>query len=572
MKEIKMDAILTNYPLSRDFQLRLAALVPPDVLKLSIGDLRQRSLMQMLKYLRSLNVNRLFLPIEDDNGAVLLPILKLLASVIPARSIYLVDSDMRLQSVSRTEAIGAMFRLFHASAAARVAVMRARREVAGLLAEERTAEGNPCGKNALYLNANLWFGIKAGGSVGHISGVVNALLDVGYTVNFVSAGGRLLASNKAKYTQLLPPENFGFPWELNYYRFHFNVVEQVKCLTTHQRFDFLYQRLSIANYSGVVLSRLLGIPLVIEYNGSEAWIARNWGHPLREQVLAEQVEEANLRHAHLVVTISDVLRDELLQRGMSPERIVCYPNCIDPEMFDPARFSSQAIAGVRHRHNIPLDAVVVTFIGTFGQWHGAEILAQVIRQLIDNHQDWVEAKKVHFLMIGDGLKMSEVRSTLGEHIQGPHVTLTGLVPQEEAPLYLAASDILSSPHVSNADGSRFFGSPTKLFEYMAMGKAIVASDLDQIGRVLANSLRASQLPSDDLIRDVQEEPPLALLCQAGSVSEHAAGIRFLVDRPRWRERLGGSARREALGKYTWRHHVEAILAGLAKIEIPTSGS
>ena len=55
--------------------------------------------------------------------------------------------------------------------------------------------------------------------------------------------------------------------------------------------------------------------------------------------------------------------------------------------------------------------------------------------------------------------------------------LTGLVPQEDGPEHLAACDILASPHVPNADGTPFFGSPTKLFEYMAMGKGIVASNL-----------------------------------------------------------------------------------------------
>ena len=436
---------------------------------------------------------------EDENGSALLPLLKLVASIVPARHIYLVDAALRPQRISRLDAIGSVVRLAYASVVARTAVMRARHEIGNLLATERIAVDKVAGSEVLYLNANLWFGVKAGGSVGHISGVVNALLQTGYTVHFASAGGRLMIKDAATYIRLVPPAYFGMPFECNYYRFHFNVVQQLKQLATHHHFDFIYQRLSIANYSGVVLSRSLGIPLVLEYNGSEAWIARNWGRPLWEQGLAEQVEATNLRHAHLVVTISDVLRDELLDRGVAPERIVSYPNCIDPDMFDPERFTAQEVAELRRRHGIPVDAVVVTFLGTFGQWHGAEVLAQAIQQLIDNDQGWVEAKKVHFLLVGDGLKMPDVRKILGDHARGPYVTLAGLVPQHEAPLYLASSDILCSPHVPNADGTKFFGSPTKLFEYMAMGKAIVASDLDQIGDVLRNAVR---LPFTDNIEDI----------------------------------------------------------------------
>ncbi len=83
---------------------------------------------------------------------------------------------------------------------------------------------------------------------------------------------------------------------------------------------------------------------------------------------------------------------------------------------------------------------------------------------------------------------------------------TGSLPREKVVEYLDASDILVSPHIPMPDGSRFFGSPTKLFEYMAMGKGIVASRLEQLAEVL-------------------EHDQTALLVTPGNVEELAEAIR-----------------------------------------------
>jgi glycosyltransferase involved in cell wall biosynthesis len=273
-------------------------------------------------------------------------------------------------------------------------------------------------------------------------------------------------------------------------------------------------------------------------------------------------EEVMLRHAHLVVTISEVLKEELISKGIEPARIIFYPNCIDPNIFDPQRFSPFECNELLEHYSIPYDATVITFIGTFGQWHGAEVLAAAIERIYMQNRSWLIENKVHFLFVGDGLKMPKVRTILEDSGAIKHCTLTGLVPQDQAALHLSAADILISPHVPNSDGTRFFGSPTKLFEYMAMGKGIVASDLDQIGEVLSPGLKVKELPvSAPNNNNIQT----AVLTQPGNIEELIEGIKFLVERKDWRAHLGKNARARALSKYTWSHHVDEILKGLDRV-------
>lgn len=114
--------------------------------------------------------------------------------------------------------------------------------------------------------------------------------------------------------------------------------------------------------------------------------------------------------------------------------------------------------------------------------------------------------------------------------------------------YLAICDILVSPHCPQIDGREFFGSPTKLFEYMAMGKAIVASNLGQIGKVL-------------------EDGKTAILVEPGNVDALVNGILKLAKDKNLREKLGKSARKEVIKNYTWRQHTKRILNKLELLSV-----
>jgi len=164
---------------------------------------------------------------------------------------------------------------------------------------------------------------------------------------------------------------------------------------------------------------------------------------------------------------------------------------------------------------------------------------------------------MHFLFVGDGAYAPKVRSILGPDLGAPYVTLAGFRPQEEGPAILAASDIHLSPHVPNPDGTPFFGSPTKLFEYMAMERPIVASDLDQIGRVLKGWRPG---------RDADARGPAAILTVPGSVESLIEGIRAAVSLPEEeRRRLGALARAYVLESFTWDRNVAVFLERLREL-------
>jgi glycosyltransferase involved in cell wall biosynthesis len=297
--------------------------------------------------------------------------------------------------------------------------------------------------------------------------------------------------------------------------------------TVRHRPDVLYQRHTAFNCAGAVLSRVLNVPLVLEFNSSELWKGRYWGG-LRLRRLAALVERINLRAADRVIVVSNALRDQLLGLGVPAQKLIVNPNAVDPTRFSPAEGGQ----GVRHRLNLG-SSLVVGFSGTFGAWHGIPTLAQAIPLVIQARP------QVRWLLIGDGPLAGQV-----DRIVDERAVRVGMVPHADMPSYLAACDVLVSPHGRQADGGEFFGSPTKLFEYMAAGRAIVASAVGQIRDVLTDERTAALIPPDD---------PHAL----------SQAVIRLVDDVCLRQRLGSAARETAELRHTWRQNAERVLQTLA---------
>jgi glycosyltransferase involved in cell wall biosynthesis len=373
---------------------------------------------------------------------------------------------------------------------------------------------------------------SSGGAISHIRGVLSGLQSIGETCRVFS--GTPVEQDSFKNVLVTAPNRPYFFWESDLLAYNDVFVKQVQQQLLNDRPRFLYQRHSRFSIAGALLSSRLKIPLILEYNGPQRWIADHWD-PTLFRGLVGLCEDVSLRSAARIIVVSDALKAELLDRGIPEDRIRVNPNGVDPNYFYPGCGKGRGRAELAAKP----DEVLIGFVGSFSLWHGIEVLQQAIVTLLSNPRPC----RLRFVLMGGGLLQGEMRTALTEYERAGDVIFTGLLPPGKVADFLDAADILVSPHIPNPDGTRFFGSPTKLFEYMAMGKAIVGSRLEQIAEVL-------------------EHDRTAWLVTPGDVNELAEAIRFLASNPLKRKELGAAARQCAVEFHSWARNVAWALSDL----------
>lgn len=159
-------------------------------------------------------------------------------------------------------------------------------------------------------------------------------------------------------------------------------------------------------------------------------------------------------HRRKIVTIvvpTELLRTKFIHLGIEPDRIIVVPNGVDTSLFKP----------------MPLpDEPVVLYYGTFQQ-HRAKLLVEVIEQTC--RMD----RRVRFLIIGDVPKWFVNRLSRNGLIGS--VEMPGFIPHDQLPEWLAKARICLLPQDRSLGGRM----PTKLLDYMATGRPIVATDVEE---------------------------------------------------------------------------------------------
>lgn len=295
--------------------------------------------------------------------------------------------------------------------------------------------------------------------------------------------------------------------------------------------DVVYER-RLSPKIAYAVARLRRIPFVVEVNGIEEEAAmqgrdrRSAASPFRRRVRGRM-----FRRAAKVVAVTDRLGAVVRERyGLLAERIVTVPNGVDA-----VRFAPMDPAEARRRVGWE-DAPWVTFVGNLVPWQGVATLLRAVPAVRR------EVPGVRVAIVGDGLSRASLERLADERQVRDAVRFVGSVPYADVPLHVSAATVCVAPFTRERNEAIGL-SPLKVYEYLACGRPVVASDVPGISDLLRRASAGLTVTPDD---------PDAL----------AAGIVRLLTHPDDARAMGARGRAFAAAECTWARTAERVSAVL----------
>jgi len=379
----------------------------------------------------------------------------------------------------------------------------------------------------------------------HIAHVIKGCQDLGYFVNVVSptghdpaqtAGGNPFARKRGLRSRLLSALSRHLPqWMFELSELAYNLPAYAKLRRTVAHGPpprFIYERYAFFLFAGARLARRRGIPYVVEVNeiAGQKRVRKqffvNW---------ARRIESFVFRRADAIVVVSEFLKDRIRDLGIDAAKIHVMPNAADVSQFDPARFSRSKL---RRQYGLQADTTVVGFVGWFVAWHNLELLVKAFARC-------AKGTNAALVLVGDGTLRQDLERLARTEGVGGQIVFTGAVPHDQIPQHIHMMDVGVIP------GSNDYRSPIKLFEYMAMAKAVVAPRLEPIEAVVRDGLDG-------------------LLFAGGDLESLTRVLGGLISDPGRRQRIGHYARQTVIGHHTW-HKNAAEIVEIAERIAPASG-
>jgi glycosyltransferase involved in cell wall biosynthesis len=363
------------------------------------------------------------------------------------------------------------------------------------------------------------------GQAVHLEELIEALRGQGHEVvlvgpaSFESSGFGGEIGFVAMLKRLLPAAVY----ELMEFAYNVPAARRLDAAVRTHKPDVIYERYSLLLAAGIWIHRRRKIPLLLEVNGP-LFEERVKNDGLALHGLGRWCQRFEWNGADFVLPVTDVLAGYVRRYGVPESRIAVIPNGINTARFGHAPRDDEAKAALGMAGRL-----VLGFTGFIRAWHRLD-------RVIDFVAAHGERLNLHLLIVGDGPVRAELEAHAKSRGVAQRFTITGVVERDAVVRHVAAFDIALQPGITE------YASPLKLFEYMYLGRAVVAPDMANIREILTHE------------RD-------ALLFDEHSPDAMNAAILRLAEDAALRGRLGAQARRTMDEKgLTWENNARRVVA------------
>ncbi len=271
---------------------------------------------------------------------------------------------------------------------------------------------------------------------------------------------------------------------------------------------------------GAWVASLLRIPLIISLHGSDMFVAQ------RNRVF-RYIGRWVFKRAAAVTACSEDLYRSAISLGASMDKVHLITWGVDHLRFHP-----RVCPLARSEFGLREDDFVVIALGRIVPKKGFDVLVRALPSLLISYPN------VHVVIGGDGVQREELLRLAAELKVSEHLHMPGRIPWDKVPAFLAMGDVFVLPSVKDASGN-LDGLPTVLLEAMALGKAVVATNVGGIPLVITDKING-------------------LLCPPGDYNALSQSICLLIRNASLRQQLGQSARHSVEEQFNWQEVARRI--------------
>lgn len=263
------------------------------------------------------------------------------------------------------------------------------------------------------------------------------------------------------------------------------------------------------SFSMVKFFRKRRLPVVWEFNSAADGVGKS-----RLFLSVEKRWKMTAKMVDAAICVSEKVAD-YVRNVIKIKKIQVVPNGSDPDLFSPDKREEGIFAGLD-------DCIKILWLGSGRYtWQGLDVISKVAKEFLEKNE------KIKFILI---TKKEDI------NVRGDNIVIVDQVPYLSVAKYIASADICLCLYnhlyyTKNHPEIGFFGSPLKLFDYMACAKPVIASSMGQIKEVIRDG--ENGFLTDNSVKDIVEK------------------ILFLIKNKDKADEIGKAGRADVINHYNW---------------------